>query len=65
MDELQRRIAAQARTLDLEYELLEPLLDGDVTEETVRLHLSQAKRVGREVRVLVQALAQLRDNLQP
>ena len=65
MDELQRRVDAQADQLDREYEALMRLVDEGVSDETVRLALSQAKRVRRESTVLVQRLAQLRDNLQP
>jgi hypothetical protein len=67
--ELRRRVAAQARKLDEEYDLLERMLDTPLTDDVehphVRVVLSQAKRVRRESTLLVKGLAQLRDNLQP
>ncbi len=63
MEELQRHVDAQADRLDREYEALMRLIDEGVTDDTVRLALSQAKRVRRESALLVRVLAQARDRL--
>lgn len=61
-------VAAQASKFDAECEILgqqiDRLLDGGNEHQAV-LAASQAKRVRRESNFLVQALARLRDNLQP
>lgn len=67
--ELRRTVAAQADKLDEEYDLLERMLDTPLEEgvdpDHVKIVLGQAKRVRRESTLLVRALAQFRDNLQP
>ncbi len=65
MDELQRRVDAQADQLDREYEALMRLLDDGASEETIRLMVGLAKRVQRHTKLVIQALAQMRDHLQP
>jgi hypothetical protein len=64
MSELQRQTDAQAEQLNKELDLLDLMLDNEVTSETVNLVLSQAKRGERECRLLVRCLAKMRDNLQ-
>ncbi len=49
--------------LDWEYQALESMLRSPPSPDTVRLALSQAKRVRREVNALVRSLASERDRL--
>lgn len=54
-----------ADKLDEEYDILERMGPPSSDPAHVSLLLQQAKRVRRESTLLVRALAQLRDNLQP
>lgn len=65
MDELQRRIDAQADKLGKEFDGFDRMMDHDINEATIALMLSQAKRVRREAAGLVRELARLRDHLVP
>lgn len=61
-------VAAQADKFDHETEILAMQIDRiveDGDEQRVALAVAQAKRVRRESNFLVQALARLRDHLQP
>ena len=63
MDELQRRIDAQADKLGKEFDALDRMMSSDINEQTINLLLSQSKRIRREAVGLVRELARLRDSL--
>lgn len=68
-NELHRRVIDQADKLDREYEILDMMRERAITDASLEPHvammLAQTKRVRRESTLLVRALAQLRDDLQP